>query len=89
MTISTDLDLWWAEHQNYTESNAAKARFQDIMGEIDNRLTELQTMYANGDFDKLPATVKSEFISAWTQLDTVRQALKNDAGFMEALAWRP
>lgn len=89
MSISTDLDLWWVQISDYNESNAAKARFQEIMREIDQRLDELSTMYSAGDFDKLPASVKAKFVSAWTQLDAVRNALKADADFMMAVNWTP
>lgn len=89
MSITTDLDAWWAELQAREKSNAAKAKFQEIMGQIDASLNELQAMNAAGDFDQLPAAVKAEFVAAWTSLDAVRDALKADAGFMEALNWRP
>ena len=87
--ITTDLNAWWTELQAREKSNAAKAKFQDIMMNIDQSLNELAAMNAAGDFDKLPATVKSEFVSAWTALNNVRVALKADTGFMEALNWRP
>ena len=89
MTITQDLDGWWAEHTGYGESNVAKARFQEIMAEIDRRLDELESMNTAGSFDKLPASVITEFTSAWSQLNTVRNALKADAAFMEAIGWRP
>ena len=38
MSITTDLDAWWAEHQDYQESNSAKGKFQDIMSTIDQML---------------------------------------------------
>jgi hypothetical protein len=59
------------------------------MNNIDRGLNELQTMYTAGDFDKLPASVKAKFVSAWSQLDTVRNALKADVDFMAALSWVP
>ena len=89
MTITTDLDTWWDELDSYNNSNSAKAKFQDIMSQIDQQLDELQQMNADGEFDKLPATVKAKFVWAWGQLDAVRDTLKADSDFMEALAWRP
>lgn len=89
MSIQTDLDAWWVQISDYNESNAAKARFQEVMGEIDRKLDELQTMYAAGDYDKLPTSVKNKFVWAWQQLDAVRDTLKADADFMAALSWTP
>ena len=89
MTITTDLNTWWTTKQAYDNSNAAKAEFQRIMGEIDQSLDKLATMNAEGKFNQLPASVKNEFVAAWTALDTVRDSLKADAGFMEALNWTP
>lgn len=89
MSISSDLDLWWVQISDYNESNAAKAKFQEIMWEIDEKLNELETMYGRGDFDKLPTSVKNKFVSAWSQLDAVRDTLKADVDFMSALNWTP
>jgi len=89
MSIQTDLDTWWVQISDYNESNAAKAKFQDVMTMIDERLNDLAAMNAKGDFDKLPASVKAKFVSAWSQLNTVRNALKADADFMAALNWTP
>jgi hypothetical protein len=89
MSITTDLDAWWTAKTAYDDSNEAKAEFQRIMGEIDRSLDELAAMNAAGKFNQLPATVKAEFTAAWIALDTVRDTLKADAGFMEALNWRP
>lgn len=89
MSITTDLDAWWVQEQGYENSNRAKGRFWEIMNEIGKRLDELQQMNLNGDFDKLPATVKAKFVWAWGILDTARDTVKADAGFMEALNWKP
>lgn len=89
MSITTDLDAWWVTKTAYDDSNAAKAEFQRIMGEIDNSLNELAAMNAAGKFNQLPATVKAEFTAAWVALDAVRDSLKADVGFMEALNWTP
>jgi len=89
MSITTDLNTWWTTKQAYDDSNAAKAELQRIMAEIDQSLDKLQAMNAAGKFNQLPASVKAEFIAAWTALDTVRDTLKADAGFIEALNWRP
>jgi len=89
MTITTDLNAWWAVLSNYEESNSAKAKFQEIMQTIDQYLNELAEMNSNGDFDQLPASVKAKFIWAWTQLDNARDTVKADADFMEAIGWRP
>jgi len=89
MTITTDLDAWWGTLTDYEESNTSKAKFQEIMTTIDQYLDELEAMNAVGDFNMLPATVKTKFIWAWQQLNTVRSTLKGDADFMEALSWRP
>ena len=90
MTTTTDeLNAWWKIIKDYDESNAAKAKFQDIMTEIDRNLDELYAMNAAGDFDKLPPTVKAKFTWAWAQLDAVRDILKVDEEFMGAVNWRP
>ena len=89
MTITTDLDAWWAELTDYSESNEAKAIFQDVMRGIDDWLDRLQAMNTAGDFDQLPASVKTEFIWAWTQLDNARDTVKVRSDFMEAINWKP
>ena len=89
MSITTDLNTWWTTKTAYDDSNEAKAEFQRIMASIDESLDKLYEMNAAGKFNQLPASVKAEFIAAWTTLDTVRDSLKADAGFMEALNWRP
>ena len=89
MSITTDLDAWWVEHQDYQESNSAKAKFQDIMNTIDEKLDRLQAKNANGDFDQLPASSKAAAIWGWTQLDNARNAVKANAAFMEFIGWRP
>lgn len=89
MSITSDLDAWWAEHQDYQESNLAKAKFQDIMTLIDQKLDELQVMNTNGDFNQLPASSKTVAVWGWTQLDNARNALKANADFMEFIGWRP
>jgi hypothetical protein len=89
MTITTDLNAWWTTKTAYDDSNAAKAEFQRVMGEIDQSLNKLANMNASGKFNQLPASVKAEFVAAWQALDAVRDNLKADAGFMEALNWRP
>ena len=47
MTISTDLDSWWAVKTDYDESNAAKGKFQEIMTAINDNLDALKVMYDN------------------------------------------
>ena len=89
MCITTDLDAWWAAKQGYDYSNEAKGDFQRIMWAIDEALDKLSAMNSEGKFDRLPASVKSEFISAWQKLNAVRTELKADEGFMEAMAWKP
>jgi len=89
MTITTDLNAWYVELKGYNDSNTAKAKFQEIMWTIDQYLDELATMNQAGEFDKLPDSTKTKLIWAWQQLDTVRDTLKADADFIEALDWRP
>ena len=89
MSITTDLDAWWAELSDYQESNKAKGVFQDIMNTIDQILDELQTMNDNSDFNQLPASWKAKAIWAWQQLDAARNTVKADAEFMEGILWRP
>ncbi|NIT61119.1 MAG: hypothetical protein GWN00_34425 [Aliifodinibius sp.] len=89
MSITSDLDTWWAEVDGYNDSNAAKAKFQDLMAEIDRNLDELAQMNTNGEFDKLPASWRTKAIWAWQQLDTARDTVKADAEFMEGINWTP
>ena len=89
MTITTDLDAWWAVHQDYAESNTAKAKFQDIMTTIGQMLDELKTMNDNGDFDRLPTSSKTAAIWGWGQFNTTRNTVKANAAFMEFIGWRP
>lgn len=89
MSITTDLNAWWAELSDYTESNTAKAKFQDIMNTIDQMLDELQTMNANGDFDQFPVSCKTKAIWMWQQLDAARNTIKADAEAMEFIGWQP
>jgi len=89
MTITSDLDAWWAQLKDYDESNAAKAKFQELMIEIDSNLDELAAMNTDGDFDILPASWKAKAIWAWQQLDAARDTVKADAEFMEGLNWKP
>ena len=87
--ISDDLDAWWEELLDYSESNAAKAKFQDLMIQFEQNLNELQEMNAEGEFDKLPASWKAKAIWAWQQFDAARDIVKADADFMEGLNWTP
>jgi hypothetical protein len=89
MTITTDLDIWWETVSDLNESNAAKAKFQDLMNSFDQALNELSDMNSAGDFDELPASWKAKAIWAWGQFDTARDTVKADAEFMEGLNWRP
>ena len=89
MTITSDLNSWWATLSNYNESNSAKAKFQDIVREIDQMLNELQQMSAQGDFDSLPAAAISKATWIWQQLNAARNAVKADAGAMEFINWTP
>jgi hypothetical protein len=83
------LDAWWVIKQDYDESNAAKAEFQNTMSMFEQGLDRLQQMNAAGDFDQIPAIVKTKWLWAWQQWDTVRDTLKADAEFMASLNWRP
>ena len=87
--ISDDLDTWWEELSDYEESNASKAKFQEVMQSFDQGLNELSAMNANGDFDQLPASWKAKAVWAWQQFDAARDAVKADADFMEGINWRP
>ena len=89
MSITTDLDAWWETVSDYNQSNTAKARFQDLMSNIDQNLDELQTMNANGDFDQLPSSWKAKAVWAWGLLDTARDTVKADSEFMEGINWKP
>jgi len=89
MSVTTDLNTWWAELSDYQESNSSKAKFQDIMATIDQMLDELKTMNDNGDFDQLPSSWKAKAVWAWQQLDAARDTVKADAEFMEGINWRP
>jgi hypothetical protein len=89
MTVTSDLDAWWAELKDYDESNAAKAKFQELMIAFEQSLDELQQMNADGEFDKLPASWKAKALWAWQQFDNARDTVKADAEFMEGLNWRP
>lgn len=89
MSISTDLDAWWVNVSDYNESNDAKAKFQDIMRNIDRQLNELADMNTAGDFDKLPVSWKAKAVWAWGQLNTARNTVKADADFMEGINWVP
>ena len=83
------LDGWWAELQDYEESNSAKAKFQDVMNMFDSGLNELEAMNTAGDFDQIPAVIKAKWLWAWQQWDAVRDTLKADDEFMASLTWRP
>lgn len=89
MTITEDFNAWWEELKGLNESNSAKARFQDLMIEIDNNLNELAQMNADGKFDELPASWKARALWAWQQLDTARDTIKADDDFMEGINWTP
>ena len=86
--VTTELNEWWVAHQDYQESNTAKAKFQDIMNTIDQMLDELKTMNDNSDFNQLPASWKAKALWAWQQLDAARNTVKADAEFMEGINWR-
>ena len=89
MSITTDLDAWWADLKDYQESNSAKAKFQEIMSTIDQMLDELKAMYDAGDYNQLPDSVKTKFVWAWGQLDDARDTVKADSDFMTAINWKP
>ena len=89
MGITEDLDLWWSEVDGYNDSNAAKAKFQDLLMQIDQNLDELAQMNADGEFDKLPDSWKAKALWAWQTLDAARDTVKADAEFMEGINWRP
>ena len=89
MSISTDLDTWWADYTDFQESNTAKGKFQEIMLQIDEQLNKLSDMNTNGDFDELPSNWKTKAVWAWGQLNTARNTVKADAGFMEGINWKP
>ena len=89
MSITTDLDAWWAEKLDYDESNTAKARFQDLMISFDQNLDELSQMNTNGDFDQLPSSWKAKAVWAWQQFSAARDTVKADSEFMEGINWRP
>lgn len=89
MTISTDLDAWWADGTSWNQSNAAKAEFQTLMTAIDEGLNELERMSLAGEFSSLPPSVVTEFTWAWTQFDNVRTTALARTDFIEAIEWKP
>ena len=89
MTITSDLNSWWATLSDYNESNSAKAKFQDIVREIDKMLNDLQSMNSAGDFNSLPSSAKAKAIWIWQQLNAARNAVEADAEAMEFIKWTP
>jgi len=89
MTITNDLNTWWAELSDFQRGNKAKAQFQDTMNTIDQMLDELKIINDSGDFDQLPPSWKAKALWAWQQLDAARDTVKADAEFMEGINWRP
>jgi len=89
MGTDADLTVWWQTIVDVEQGNAAKAQFQTTMQSLDDGLNTLKTAYDAGDYNQLPASVRTKFVWAWSQLNTVRNTLKADAEFMAALNWRP
>jgi len=89
MSIESDLDAWWATLSDYNESNSAKERFQRLMRDFDEALDELEAMNSAGEFDQLPASVKSKMIWAWQQFDAARDTVKADADVIDIIQWTP
>ena len=89
MTITTDLDTWWGDLSDYQESNAAKAAVQDMVNTVQQMVSDLATMNANGDFDELPPSAKAAAIWIWQKYNAANNAVEADADAQEFLSWTP
>ena len=90
MSITTELDAWWAEKtEGYDEPNAVKAELQSTVWQLQEGLSRLKVSYDAGKFDNFPDAPKTTAIAIYTALKDVVDQIEASAPAMELLGWTP
>ncbi len=89
MTITSDLNDWWVDVEDFNESNAAKAAVQDLVNSVNGMLSQLLAMNAAGDFDSLPTSGKDAAITIFQKYNAASNWVAGDSDSQEFLDWTP
>ena len=89
MTVQTDLDTTWQEQQQSQDAVAARAALEDSTNNLEQANQAIQAIVDSGNFNTVPADLKSTLNDWWKILKTARTSIIADADIMTAFNWRP
>ena len=89
MTVQTDLDLTWAEKEQREDAFAARAALENATQNLDEAHQRIQAIVDSGNFNTVPAALKSTLNDWWTIIKTARTSIGSNADIMTVFNWRP
>ncbi len=89
MTVQTDLDTTWNEKEQREDAFAGRAALENVTNVIEETHQTIQALVDSGNFNTLPASLKSALNDWWTIIKTARTSIGSDADIMTVFNWRP
>ncbi len=89
MTVQNDLDVTWTEKEQREDAFATRATLENATNVIEETDQRIQEIVDSGNFNTLPADLKSTLNDWWTIIKTARASISDNSDIMYVFNWRP
>ena len=89
MTVLTDLDTTWTEKEQREDAFNARAALESATQNLDEAHQRIQDIVDSGNFDTVPADLKSTLNDWWTIIKQARTAIGANSDIMDVYYWHP
>ena len=89
MSALSDLVSTWEEKEQAEDAFNARAALEDATNNLDQAHQRIQAIVDSGNFNTVPADLKSTLNDWWVILKAARTAIASDSDIMDVYNWRP
>lgn len=89
MSALTDLQATWVAQEQSQDAFAARAALEDATNNLDQATQRIQAIVDSGNFDTVPAALKTTLNDWWTILKTARASIASNSDIVDVYTWRP
>ena len=89
MTALSDLQATWTAQEQSQDAFSARAALEDATNNLDQATQRIQAIVDSGNFDTVPADLKTTLNDWWTILKDARTAIAANSDIVDVYLWRP
>ena len=89
MTALSDLQETWTEKEQAEDAFTARAALEDATNNLDEATQRIQAIVDSGNFNTVPADLKTALNDWWTILKTAKSAIAANPDIVAVYQWRP